>query len=236
MDWLDAPWLGFDTETTGVDPERDRLVTAALVRRDGGAGASAPDEVRTWLADPGVEIPERASAVHGITTERARAEGRDAVEVLEEVASVLVEHWRYGCPVVVFNAPYDLTLLDAELSRHGLPGLDARLGGAALLVLDPLVLDRALDPRRRGKRTLTTMAPVYGVAAREDAHSADADVAMTLDVLAAMAGRYEALASEKLLALQGHQARAHAAWAEEFEAWLRSQGRGDVIDRRWPRH
>ena len=31
--WFNGPLLGFDTETTGVDPRHDRLVTAALVFR-----------------------------------------------------------------------------------------------------------------------------------------------------------------------------------------------------------
>ena len=35
MGWTDGPLLGFDTETTGVDVDNDRIVTAALVRRDG---------------------------------------------------------------------------------------------------------------------------------------------------------------------------------------------------------
>ena len=34
-----------------------------------------------WLADPGVEIPEQAAAVHGITTEMARAEGTRRVDL-----------------------------------------------------------------------------------------------------------------------------------------------------------
>ncbi len=27
MSWIDDPWMGFDTETTGVRPLKDRLVT-----------------------------------------------------------------------------------------------------------------------------------------------------------------------------------------------------------------
>ena len=56
MSWIDDPWMGFDTETTGVRALKDRLVTAALVLRIDGAsyrsGVSAPDQVATWLTDP----------------------------------------------------------------------------------------------------------------------------------------------------------------------------------------
>lgn len=56
--WPLGPLLGFDTETTGVDPSGDRLVTAALVRRAAPqADGVRPQSVTTWLADPGVEIP-----------------------------------------------------------------------------------------------------------------------------------------------------------------------------------
>lgn len=75
--WFNGPLLGFDTETTGVDPRHDRLVTAALVFRP--ASSDAPtrtqDTVSTWLANPGVEIPAGATAVHGITNEVAKTHG-----------------------------------------------------------------------------------------------------------------------------------------------------------------
>lgn len=41
MTWTDGPLLGFDTETTGVDVDHDRIVTAALVRRTPRARTSA---------------------------------------------------------------------------------------------------------------------------------------------------------------------------------------------------
>ena len=71
--WADR--LGvFDLETTGVDVEMARIVTACIAVLDAdGAVVQRWD----WLADPGVEIPEAASAVHGITTERARAEAEE---------------------------------------------------------------------------------------------------------------------------------------------------------------
>ena len=73
MSWTDGPLLGFDTETTGVDVDNDRIVTAALVRRD-----ATGTHVRSWLIDPGVDIPEAAAAIHGVSTEHAREHGRPA--------------------------------------------------------------------------------------------------------------------------------------------------------------
>ncbi|MCP6451477.1 hypothetical protein NL490_27705, partial [Klebsiella pneumoniae] len=81
----------------------DRIVTAALVRRD-----AAGTRTRTWLIDPGVEIPEGASAIHGISTERARADGVPPPQALEEIAALIAEAQRAGVPVVAFNAAFDL--------------------------------------------------------------------------------------------------------------------------------
>ena len=72
----------FDTETTGLDTRYARIVTCFL-------GIIGPDgevqESHSWLADPGVEIPEQAAAVHGVTTEMAREQGRNAAEVVAEI-------------------------------------------------------------------------------------------------------------------------------------------------------
>ncbi len=235
MSWTDAPWLGFDTETTGVDVRRDRLVTAALVLRPGGARSPRqPDSERTWLADPGVPIPAQATAVHGITTEEARAHGRPVIEVLDQVATALVDHWRQGFPVIAFNAAYDISLVDNELIRHGLGSLEERLGSAPAPVIDPLVLDRDLDRYRRGKKTLAVMAPVYGVALSPDAHTAEVDVSMTLDLLAAIAQRYPAVTTLDGEQIHAYQKEAHRKWADNFGSWLRSHGRVDDVCREWP--
>ena len=234
--WPFGPLLGFDTETTGVDPSGDRLVTAALVWRAAPrADGVRPQSVATWLADPGVEIPEAAAAVHGVTTERARAEGRSVTEVLAEVSEHLVAAMAAGTPVVAFNASYDLTLMEAELARHGLPTMRSRLGRELGPIADPLVLDRAVDRYRRGKRRLGDLCAVYGVRVDESLHTAEVDVEAALDVLEAMVRAHPRLGSMSLEELQGFQVRAHREWAESFNAWLARKNPGRAgADPSWP--
>lgn len=233
--WAVGPLLGFDTETTGVDPVSDRLVTAALVSRGPRrAGGAREQEVLTWLADPGVEIPAAAAAVHGISTERARAEGRPIEEVLEEVAARLAAAMSAGTPVVAFNGAFDLTLMEAELARHGLATLRERLGRGLGPVLDPLVLDRAVDRYRRGKRRLADMCAVYGVTVDDALHTAEVDVAATLDVLEALALAHPELARMGVDELVPFQAAAHRTWAESFNDFLRRKGRTPDADPAWP--
>mgnify|MGYP000002914786 CR=1 FL=1 len=228
--WSSGPLVGFDTETTGVDVRSDRIVTAAVVLR-----TALTTEVRTWLIDPGVEIPAEAAAIHGVTTEHARAHGVDPADALEEIAAELVTHLRDDVPVVAYNAAFDLTLLDAELSRHGLPTLPERLGRPVSPVLDPLVIDRWQDRYRRGKRRLGDLCDLYGITGDGDLHSADVDVLATLDVLDAQVLRFPDLRSVALDALHSAQRDAHRAWAENFNAWRERQGlEGPGASTAWP--
>lgn len=222
--------LGFDTETTGVDVTTDRIVTAALVHREG-----TTTTVRSWLIDPGVEIPESASAIHGVTTEHARTHGVAPAGALEEIADAVAAALLRGEPVVAFNASFDLSLLDAELRRYRLPTIRQRIGREVRVVLDPLVLDRAADRYRRGKRTLGHLCEHYGVRPDDALHAADVDVAATLEVLRAIVLRHPELAAMDLDALHDHQVGAHRSWAENFNEWRTRQGfTGPGAELWWP--
>ena len=223
--------VGFDTETTGVSTTADRIVTAALIRREGERV-----DTQTWLIDPGIEIPARATEVHGITTEQARAEGVAPEGALEEIATALTEALAAGVPVVGFNVQYDLSILDAELARHGLRTLGERLPGGVRPVVDPLVLDRHLDKYRKGPRKLIDMCHIYVVSVdAESLHAADADVLATLDLVHAIADRYPTVGQTDLTALHDQQAEAHRVWAVRFGAWLKSKGTTDDLPRPdWP--
>jgi DNA polymerase-3 subunit epsilon len=225
MTWHGGPLAGFDLETTGTEPFEARIVTAAVVEVTG-------DEVtgrRTWLADPGVLIPAQASAVHGISNERAAAEGRQAREVVAEVGQALRDFRARGVPVVAYNAPFDLTLIGAELARHGLPPL-----GEVGPVIDPYTIDRAIDRYRRGKRTLEAVCAEYGVLL-EGAHQAAADALAAVRVAVAIAGRHPEVAALTPGELHERQIAWYAEWAEDFEGFLRRKGNTEaVIERDWP--
>ncbi|RSN44900.1 DNA polymerase III subunit epsilon [Amycolatopsis sp. WAC 04197] len=168
--WAHGPMIAFDLETTDVDPHRDRIVTAAVIAIvPTGPGQKPQVDLRTWLADPQVEIPAAATAKHGITTEHARAHGRQPAEVIAEIGAHLARIWTATVPLVAFNAPFDLTMLDAELRRHHSRGLD--LSGP---VIDPICIDRHLHPaQREEKRSLTNLCKVYGVRLDQAHNSTD---------------------------------------------------------------
>ncbi|MFG3052898.1 exonuclease domain-containing protein [Kitasatospora sp. NPDC048239] len=229
--WFTGPLASFDTETTGVDVETDRIVSAALVVQP---APGAPPQTSAWLADPGVPIPDGARAVHGISDEHVRAHGRPARTVVAEIARALAEQSRAGRPLVVMNAPYDLTLLDRELRRHRGLSLTDALGGGGLLVLDPRVLDKHVDRYRKGRRTLTDLCAHYGVELA-GAHDAAADATAALDLVRAIATRYPvALGGLSAAELHLRQAVWHAAQARGLQNWFDRTGTPERVDLSWP--
>ncbi|MFF4648766.1 exonuclease domain-containing protein [Streptomyces sp. NPDC001380] len=230
--WYEGPLAAFDTETTGVDVETDRIVSAALVLQTGPA---EPARTLHWLADPGVPIPEAARAVHGISDAEVRAHGRPPHAVVDEVARALADLAGAGVPLVVMNAPYDLTLLDRELERHRGRSLADHLGdGAPLLVLDPRVLDKHVDRYRKGRRTLTDLCVHYGVVLGA-AHDAAADALASLQVVREIGRRHPGtLGSLSPGELHPRQAVWHAAQARGLQAWFERSGTPERVDTAWP--
>jgi DNA polymerase-3 subunit epsilon len=230
MSWHQGRLVAFDVESTGVDPEHDRIVTAAISVVGGGEAS----EHSSWLVDPGVEIPAGATAVHGISTERARNEGRPAGEAIEEITAALATQLRSGLPVIAFNARFDLTMLDREARRHGCVSLLERVGGPeGMLVIDPHVLDKQFDRFRRGKRTLGAVCEHYRVR-HDDAHAAGADALAAARLAYRLGATVSELQSADLRTLHSQQIAWAAAQAASLEDYFRQQGRQESVEGAWP--
>lgn len=166
--WRGRPMWSFDTETTGVDVYTDRIVTATLLRLERDSEPVAME----WLADPGIPISEGAAKVHGISTEYAQANGRPAAEVTEDIVAA-IEAIPQDEALVVYNVPFDWTLLLSEADRY--------FGTASLRTpyfVDPLVIDKALYKFRKGKgaRQLINVCRTHNVVlTEEEAHTSRGD-------------------------------------------------------------
>ncbi|WP_213451555.1 exonuclease domain-containing protein [Rhizomonospora bruguierae] len=163
MSWHTKPQCAFDLESTGIDVETERVVTACVAVIKPTPVPPWDIDIRSHLIDPGIDIPEGATAVHGITTAYAKEHGQPPAETLDVVAGDLALAMRSGMPVVGMNLAYDFTLLDRELRRYGLAALPERLGRAIGPVIDVYVIDKAIDPFRRGSRKLVNLCEHYGV-------------------------------------------------------------------------
>jgi DNA polymerase-3 subunit epsilon len=220
----------FDTETTGTSAETDRLVTACVSWVD-GSGKAKP-VTRTWLADPGVDIPPRAAEIHGITTEYAREHGASPDWVLGEIASELLRATRDGVPVVAFNAPFDLTLMDRETRRHELEPFGPHFEAVNGLVVDPLVIDKAVS-YRTGKRPLGLVAEHYGVKAGK-AHDAAGDAITAARVAWAIAAKHPRIAGMTLADLHAYQIEKKREQAKSLAEYFAKIGKNEPVDGSWP--
>lgn len=216
----------FDLETTGVDVAADRIVTAHV----GVLDATGNEIVaRSWLADPGIPIPDGASAIHGVTTERARREGRPARIVVAEITAALRGLFAMGVPIVAYNASYDFSLLAHESLRHGLiPLVDPSP------IVDPFIIDRAFDRYRPGKRTLEVVAAHYAVSL-DAAHEAAADAVAAGRLAQQLARRFDMPASaQDLHVRQVAWARSQAASLTEYFVRIGRIEPDSVVDGAWP--
>jgi DNA polymerase-3 subunit epsilon len=262
MSWHLGPLCAFDSETTGVDVENDRIVSAAAIRMH--EGRLNPS---TWLSDAdGLDIPAETTAIHGISTEHARAHGKPAKQVVAEIVTVLAGAVEEGLPIVGHNVAFDLSLLDREARRHLGQDLYTALGGQPY-VIDTMVLDRLVAPSRRrvsedqGPYQLRTTAETYGLGwSEEAAHGAEYDALMAGRIawhqghIAHLAprdrpqwvrrlhpGRFDKLRDLSLTELHERQILWARLDAEGYQKWLRDPAKSKekhdanaVIDGTWP--
>jgi DNA polymerase-3 subunit epsilon len=213
MSWVDDGFIAFDTETTGVEVSADRIVSAAAVEFRDGVEASS----REWLIKVDVQIPQAASAVHGITDQMSQTQGLVQVEALEEIREYLVSS---KLPVVCFNSQFDRTILDSNLERVGHQPL------SGVVDICPYVIDKHMDKYVKGKaqRRLQPTVARYGLELNEvDWHGALADARITGLLMLAQQARYPQLFTSE----PGGLGDSVAFWRKEqdasFTAWLASQ-------------
>lgn len=167
-EWSRMPLAVIDVETTGLDPDNDRVIELGVVLVDAGEIADA----RSWLVQPGIPVPKESLEVHGITNEELRTAptfGQVRDELLASVAGRLL---------VAYNAVFDRAFLAAELRRTG--GLPDAFKDTTEWV-DPLVWARARLPKEGGYKLaeITKRLEIE----LTNAHRAAADAEATARVL-----------------------------------------------------
>lgn len=207
------PLAAFDLETTGPNPLEDRIVTACLITIDGKDTAT-----QSWLLDPEIEIPDGASAVHGVTTDRARAEGAPYEDGYGEIRQAVERAWLEGRVIAAYNGSFDFTIIDREGRRLGYPTLD--FGP----IVDPYVIDRAVDKFRRGSRKLSDVCKHYGIAL-DNAHTADADALAAARLAWILGHNAPELLELTVDELMTKQAAWHRERQDDFAAYLLRQGK-----------
>jgi DNA polymerase-3 subunit epsilon len=168
---LKNPIVFFDLETTGIDVSRDRIVELSLVK----VLVNGDREVKTRRLNPEMHIPAEASAIHGIFDE-------DVADCppFRAIAKSLAKYLE-GCDLGGYNSnKFDIPVLVEEFIRAG---VDVDFKKRRFVDVQNIF-------HKKERRTLEAAYKFYCDKELENAHSAEADVVATYEVLEAQLDRY----------------------------------------------
>jgi DNA polymerase-3 subunit epsilon len=184
---LKNPIIFFDLETTGINIASDRIVEISYLKVD----LSGNETTKTMRLNPGMPIPEKVTAIHGISDEDVK----DAPS-FNEVAKSLARDFE-GCDLAGYNSVrFDIPLLAEEFLRSG---VDIDLKRRKFV--DVQVIFMKMEPR-----TLSAAYKFFVNKELSNAHSAEADTLATYEVLQAQLDRYSNLENDigKLAEFSAH--------------------------------
>lgn len=171
---LERPLAFFDLETTGVNVATDRIVEISILK----VHPNGNKDSLTRRCNPTVPIPIEASEIHGIYD----FDVKDA-PTFEQLAPEVADFIK-GCDLAGYNSNrFDVPLLAEEFLRAG---HDVDLRKSALV--DVQVVFHKME-----KRTLEAAYKFYCGKELENAHSAEADINATYEILEAQLARYDEL-------------------------------------------
>ncbi len=168
---LHRPLAFFDLETTGVVIGMDRIVELGILK-------ILPDGTKTnktWRINPEMHIPEAVSKIHGIYD-------KDVADcpTFKEIAND-VNHYLNNVDLAGYNSNrFDVPLLVDEFLRAG---IEFDIRGRKLIDVQHIF-------HKMEQRTLSAAYKFYCNQELVDAHSAEADVRATFEVLEAQLERY----------------------------------------------
>jgi DNA polymerase-3 subunit epsilon len=176
-------FIAIDTETTGLDPEHDRIIEIAWATYEGGVITSTHES----LVFPARPLPPVVARLTGITPGLlARAPRFSAV--VEDLLAAMA-----GAEMLVaYNAAFDRAFLTRELARlgHEMPDIP---------FVDPLQIVRAIDDDV--SHTLAAVATRYGIATTSD-HRALPDACAAGEILLRLLPRIDAFDVDSILSAQ----------------------------------
>lgn len=187
---LRRPIIFFDLETTGVDVVNDRIVEISIIK----VYPDGKEEQKTRRVNPGMHIPETATAVHHITDEDVKD-----CPTFKQIAKSLAAFFE-GCDIAGYNSNrFDIPLLSEEFLRA-----DVDFDFRRHRFIDVQTIFHKME-----KRTLEAAYKFYCNEDLNNAHSADADTRATYEVLKAQIDRYPSLQND-------------VEWLSDFSSFTRN--------------
>ncbi|MCB9225206.1 MAG: 3'-5' exonuclease [Crocinitomicaceae bacterium] len=169
---LNRPIAFFDLETTGLNISKDRIVEIAILRIE-------PDHSESSYLkriNPEMEISPESIEIHGITLEDVK-DCPSFIDVAQEIKDFIGDADLAG-----YNSnKFDIPFLIEQFLAHGID-FDMK---------DRRYIDVQTIFHKMEQRTLSAAYKFYCQQDLNNAHSAEADVKATYDILKAQLDRYE---------------------------------------------
>ncbi len=174
---LTKPLAFFDLETTGINVSKDRIVELSVLK----VMPDGTEISKTWRINPTIPIPEKVSKIHGIY-EKDIIDKPTFKDLAEEISDFFEDS-----DLVGYNSnKFDVPMLIEEFLRA-----DYNFEVKQRRLIDGQVIFFKKEPR-----TLSAAYEFYCGKKLENAHSAEADVFATYEVLKAQIERYDDLKND----------------------------------------
>jgi DNA polymerase-3 subunit epsilon len=174
---LKKPLAFFDLETTGIDVGKDRIVEISILK----IFPNQSQETKTLRFNPEMHIPEEATLIHGITDEDVKE-----APVFKQEAKNIAKFIE-GCDLAGYNSnKFDIPLLAEEFLRAD---VDFSLKNKNFVDVQVIF-------HKKEQRTLSAAYKFYCNKDLEKAHSAEADIFATYEVLQSQLDRYNDLEND----------------------------------------
>lgn len=171
---LTRPLIFFDLETTGTNVVKDRIVELSYIK----VYPDGREEKKSRRINPGIPIPQQATAVHHITDDDVKDE-----PTFRNIAKSLHEIFQ-GCDIAGYNSnKFDVPLLMEEFGRCG---INFDVAGRNFIDVQNIF-------HKMEQRTLVAAYKFYCGKDLEGAHSALADTQATYEVLKEQLEKYSEL-------------------------------------------
>ncbi|HIE15850.1 MAG TPA: 3'-5' exonuclease [Bacteroidales bacterium] len=171
---LIRPLVFFDLETTGLNTATDKIVQISIIK----IFPDGKEEKYNFFVNPGIPIPEEATAIHGITNEMVKDKPLFS-EIAKKIADIIS-----GCDLAGYNSNrFDIPLLAEEMLKANVD-----IDFSKIKTIDVQNIFYKKEPR-----TLVAAYKFYCQKDLENAHSSDADTLATYEILKAQLERYDDL-------------------------------------------
>lgn len=171
---IEKPLAVFDLETTGLDVTLDRIVEIAILK----IFPDGKEEKYEKRLNPEIKISEESTSIHGISDDDVK-DCPTFAQIADELANFIDDSNLAG-----FNSnKFDIPMLAEEFLRVNHP----------FKVGDRKFIDVQNIFHKMEQRTLVAAYKFYCDKDLTNAHSADADVTATYEVLKAQIERYKEL-------------------------------------------